>query len=134
MSEMLERRVLRDCYSMIYYQWRWSLTKKTDELSLSHKKFQCAFKSGGHDQRPSPPSTKNFVIRLLGSACVTGLALNTEMNDVSVADYSPSGGIYLVGCKDASHDHNDRKERITFLKDRVRCCRNKQRKASVLDR
>lgn len=102
MSEMLERRVLRDCYSMIYYQWRWSLTKKTDELSLSHKKFQCAFKSGGHDQRPSPPSTKNFVIRLLGSACVTGLALNTEMNDVSVADYSPSGGIYLVGCKDAS--------------------------------
>ena len=42
----------------------------------------------------------NFV-RLPGSACVTGLAINSETNDLSVADSSPSGGIYLVDCKDA---------------------------------
>ena len=76
--------------------------EKTRRALLESKKFQCAFKSGGHDQRPSPPSAKNFVRRLLGSACVTGLALNTETNDLGMADSSPSGGIYLVGCKDAS--------------------------------
>ena len=45
--------------------------------------------------------SENFV-RLPGSACVTGLAINTETNDLCVADSSPSGGIYLVDCKDAS--------------------------------
>ena len=33
---------------------------------------------------------------------MTGLAFNTETNDLCVADSSPSGEIYLVNFKDAS--------------------------------
>ena len=43
--------------------------------------------------------TEEFV-SLPGSACVTGLAINSETNDLCVAD--PSGGIYVVDLKDAS--------------------------------
>ena len=45
--------------------------------------------------------TQDFV-SLPGSACVTGLAINSQTEDLCVADSSPSGGIYLVNCKDAS--------------------------------
>ena len=45
--------------------------------------------------------TQDFV-SLPGSACVTGLAINGQTEDLCVADSSPSGGIYLVDCKDAS--------------------------------
>ena len=45
--------------------------------------------------------TEDFV-SLLGRACVTGLAINSQTEDLCVANSSPSGGIYLVDCKDAS--------------------------------
>ena len=45
--------------------------------------------------------TEDFV-SLPGSACVTGLTINSQTEDLCVADSSPSGGIYLVDCKDAS--------------------------------
>ena len=45
--------------------------------------------------------TEDFV-SLRGGACVTGLAINSQTEDLCVADSSTSGGIYLVDCKDAS--------------------------------
>ena len=45
--------------------------------------------------------TEDFV-SLPGRACVTGLAINSQTEDVCMADSSPSGGIYLVDCRDAS--------------------------------
>ena len=45
--------------------------------------------------------TEDFV-SLPGRACVTGLAINSETENLCVADSSPSGGIYSVDCKDAS--------------------------------
>ena len=45
--------------------------------------------------------TEDFV-SLPGSACVIGLTINSQTEDLCVADSSPSGGIYLVDCKDAS--------------------------------
>ena len=44
---------------------------------------------------------ENFV-SLPRSAYVTDLAINSLTEDLCVADSSPSGGIYLVDCKDAS--------------------------------
>ena len=44
--------------------------------------------------------TEDFV-SLPGSACVTELAINSQTEDLCVADSSPSGGIYFVDCKDA---------------------------------
>ena len=73
--------------------------------------------------------TEDFV-SLPGRACVTGLAINSQTEDVCMADSSPSGGIYLVDCRDAIF-HQAHKERITLLEDCLRCFRNKQRKLSV---
>ena len=53
--------------------------------------------------------TENLV-SLRGSACLTDLAINSQTEDLCVADSSPSGGIYLVDCKDASFTKLIKKE------------------------
>lgn len=45
--------------------------------------------------------TEDFV-SLPGGACVTDVAINSQTEDLCVADSSPFGGIYLVDCKDTS--------------------------------
>ena len=76
--------------------------EKTDGLFLSQRNSSMVLKVAVTTNGLALQAQSENFVRLPGSACVTGLAINSETNDPCVADSSPSGGIYLVDCKDAS--------------------------------
>ena len=76
--------------------------EKTEVLFLSQRNSNVILKVTVKSNGLALQAQTEEFVSLPGSACVTGLAINNETNDLCVADSSPCGGIYVVDLKDAS--------------------------------
>ena len=87
---------------MVCLQWPLCLKKKIEVLFVSQQNSSVILKVAVKFNGLALEAPTEDFVSLPGSACVTGLAINSQTDDLSVADSSPSGGIYLIDCKDAS--------------------------------